>query len=99
MSTDVQAAIDKELHSMSRDEILAELAKLKDRKAKLKARAADPEARKKYYEKAKNDPEWQAKRKVQAAKRKARDQALLAMAKKLAAQGALDPETAKVLGI
>ncbi len=95
MTDNLGAAIQAEMQSMTRDQLEAELAKFLARRAKQRDRAtSNPEARKRYYEKVKNDPDWLAKRKVQAAKRKAKSDALIAYAKQT-----LPAERLKELGI
>jgi hypothetical protein len=78
----LDAKIQEEIAGLSEDEFRQELAKYKERRAKRKESSAkNAEARKKYYEEHKDTPEWKAARQAQAAKRKAKELAIIAMAK------------------
>lgn len=82
--SNVDDQIQNELSSMSTDELRQALLELVAKQNDRKKYYNTPEAkarRKQYYEDKKNTPEWKAARKVQADKRKAKVDALIAMAK------------------
>ena len=83
--TNVNEQINSEIESMSADQLrqalIQHLAKANARKASYNTPAAKAR-RKEYYEAKKNTPEWKAQRKVQAEARKAKEAALIAMAKR-----------------
>jgi hypothetical protein len=84
MSGNVDGQIDAELQGMSTDQLKQALFELLKKNEARKASYNTPEAkarRKAYYEAKKNTPEWKEARSRQAAQRRAKIDALLAIAK------------------
>ena len=82
--SEIADAVRAELESLSQDDLMRELEKIVTRRQKQKERTNSPETiarRRAYYEKAKDTPEWKASRKVAAARRKAKQEKLLELAK------------------
>jgi hypothetical protein len=100
--SDLDQAISDELQGMSVDELRRELERLMSRQEKARERLNSPEskaARKAYYEKVKDTPEWKASRQEAAEKRRKKEQALKNLIRARAGELGLDANELRELGL